>query len=374
MWHLLVLVSLAVSIVRADVLEELKEKKELLFDRRNIAIVKQFLPNEIYNSLADSDDIIRVYSELSLPLLSKEVKPFDGNLSDKSNLALPQGLPFNDNSPTSLYWNLQSRLWESPALKGEFSMRSFDSQKERYTVAGTYERVYPSILDNAPKLPQVFRERLRFTSPKAVQGYSWVSFRFFGEEEDYLLIASPFIKETRVLTGSNRSDSFLGGLISLEDLFLLGAKPEYVSVSIQDEETLLLPFVDAYKTEVGDECETLMLEKEQDRIQKTHPLLKWTPRKSKSIEVTIRDPFHEYGRILLFVDVELLVPTMAQVYDRNGKFKKFIILGNQISNRVFPVLMSVVSPETFEHFVFKSLSRCKSISLEIFDPRNQLAN
>jgi hypothetical protein len=302
------------------------------------------------------------------------VKPFEGNLSDKSNLALPRGLPFNDNSPNSLYWNLQSRLWESPALKGEFLIRSFDSQKERYTVAGTYERVYPSLLDNAPKLPQVFRERLRFTSPKVIQGYSWLSFRFFGDEEDYLLIASPLIKETRILTGSNRSDSLIGGLISLEDLFLLGAKPEYVSVSIQDEENLLLPFVDAYKIEVTYECETLILNREPERIQKTHPLLKWTPRRAKSVEVTIRDPFHEYGRILLFVDAELLVPTMAQIYDRNGKFKKFIILGNQMSSRSFPVLKSVVSRETFEHFIFKSLSRCESMSLEIFDPRNQLAN
>lgn len=374
MRHLVVFILLVASIVKADILEELKEKKELLFDRRNIAVVKQFLPNEIYNSLADSDDVIRVYSELPLPLLSKEVKSFEGNLSDKSNLALPRGLPFNDNSPNSLYWNLQSRLWESPALKGEFLIRSFDSQKERYTVAGTYERVYPSLLDNAPKLPQVFRERLRFTSPKVIQGYSWLSFRFFGDEEDYLLIASPLIKETRILTGSNRSDSLIGGLISLEDLFLLGAKPEYVSVSIQDEENLLLPFVDAYKIEVTYECETLILNKEPERIQKTHPLLKWTPRRAKSVEVTIRDPFHEYGRILLFVDAELLVPTMAQIYDRNGKFKKFIILGNQMSSRSFPVLKSVVSRETFEHFVFKSLSRCESMSLEIFDPRNQLAN
>ena len=174
-----------------------------------------------------------------------------------------------------------------------------------------------------------------------------------------------------MITGSNRSDSLIGGLISLDDFFLLGPKPEYVTVSVIEEEIKLLPFVDSFLVE-SKECESVSLEKEPERIQKTHPLLKWVPRTAKTVEVTIRDPFHEYGRMMLFVDSKLLVPTMAQVYDRNGNFRKFIILGNQFTESVFPVLLNVITKDLFEHLVFMNLNRCKELPLEIFDPRNQI--
>lgn len=359
------------TFLNADILEELNEKKELIFDRRNIAKVKQLLPTELYQILIDSEDVLIVNSTLMMPELKNDPTPFEGSLSEKTRTSLPAGLPFGDESPSSLYWNLQSRLWASAALKGDFILKSFDSEKERYLAKGTYERVYPSLLSAPPKLPQIFRERVRFTAPKAVEGYSWVSFRFFGDEEDYLLIASPLIKETRVLAGSNRSDSLIGGLISLDDFFLLGPKPEYVTVSLIEEEIKLLPFVDSYIVE-SKECESVSLEKEPERIQKTNPLLKWIPRTTKTVEVTIRDPFHEYGRIMLFVDSKLLVPTMAQVYDRNGNFRKLLILGNQIASTAFPVILNVVTKDIFEHLIFSSLSRCKELPLEIFDPRNQI--
>lgn len=371
----LLIIFICVTCVRSDILEELSDKKELLFDRRNIAKVKQLLPYELYQLLIDSEDVIKVFASIALPEFKKDITPFEGDLSDISRTSLPKGFPFslNDESPISFYWNLQSRLWESAAIKGDFILRSFDNQREIYTLRGSYERVYPSLLPLPPKLPQIFRERIRFNSPKAVDGYSWVSFRFFGDEEDYLLVASPLIKETRVLTGSNRSDSLIGGLISLEDLFLLGSKSEYINVSFIEEQTMLLPFVDSYSIESG-ECESAKINDESDRIQRTNPLMKWTPRRTKSIEVTVRDPFHEYGRIMLFVDSELLVPTMAQVYDRNGNFKKVMILGNQITSTVFPVILNVISKDNFEYLTFTSFSRCQDLPLDIFDPRNQLSS
>lgn len=378
-----------------EALERLKEAKEVLIDSKNIKLYRSLMLSELVPFVINGGDELLAKSSFYIPAipLPKESLISDASeLSNPKRLELPKSFPFavqteakTTEFPLQLLWNSQALLWKSPLWFGDYSMQKVRSSKSEQIVRGMWKRVYPATLPEPPKISQLFRERIEVLDPKSLNHYAWLTFRFFGrEEEDYVMIHSPAINQSRQLTGSNRSDPFLPGLFSVDDLFGWSGKIEWVDPTFQGETTLLLPFIDSEAVRfIGKgTCTTATLIETQQasRIQYIPSILTWTPRKVWEIELSQREPFASYGRTVLYIDTELLLPVLRVVYDRGGKFLKATILSSTIqeadkSPKIFPLSLTLLSADgqLSEQMLFEELSQCSTfpdgMSLGDFDPR-----
>lgn len=378
-----------------EALERLKEAKEVLIDSKNIKQFRSLLLPELLPYIMDGGDVLSAKSSFNIPPipLPKENAILESaELSNPSRIELPKALPFAVQTdtktaefPVQLLWNAQALMWKNPVWFGDYSMQRVKNSKSDQIVRGVWKRVYPATLPEPPKIPQLFRERIEVLDPKSLNHYSWLTFRFFGrEEEDYVMIYSPIINQSRQLTGSNRSDPFLPGLFSVDDLFGWSGKIEWVDPTFQGETTMLLPYIDeksvSFKERGSCNSATLLSRQVADRMQFIPSIFTWTPRKVWEIELTQREPFASYGRTVLYIDTELLLPVLRVVYDRGGKFLKVTILTSVVQNneknpQIFPISLTMLSADgqLSEQLMFEELSQCsefpEGMSLGEFDPR-----
>lgn len=378
-----------------EALERLKDAKEVLIDSKNIKQFRSLLLPELLPFIIEGGDVLSAKSSLSIPQipLPKENTIVESSeLSDPSRIELPKTLPFavqtdtkTPEFPVQLLWNAQALMWKNPLWFGDYAMQRVKNSKSDQIVRGVWKRVYPATLPEPPKIPQLFRERIEVLDPKSLDHYAWLTFRFFGrEEEDYVMLHSPIINQSRQLTGSNRSDPFLPGLFSVDDLFGWSGKIEWVDPTFQGETTMLLPFIEessvSFNAKGRCSSATFLPRQIAVRVQFIPSILSWTPRKVWKIELSQREPFASYGRTVLFIDSELLVPVLRVVYDRGGKFLKVTILSSVVQNKsndplIFPLSLTMLSADgqLSEQFMFEELSQCsefpEGMSLGEFDPR-----
>lgn len=304
-----------------------------------------------------------------------------------------------------LLWNIQSNFWRNPIISGDFSLISIRGDIVGKELGGSFERVYPTRLPEGGKSAQFFREKLIFKSPSSINTLAWLTFRFLGAEEDMLWIYSPAIRKERQLTGSNRSDPVVSASLSLDDLLGWSGKPELVDPTITGEGTYFAPFSSAspivLKGEISSPCISLKPDDETSEgrfgswnFQSTKfPYSpKWipssgvyVPRDMWIVELTQRDPYSRYGRQLLYVDKELMIPYFKAVYDRTGKLMKLVISyfgywGKESEGNYSPyspyALIKDDDRAIVDLFEFTTLSFCKSFpegkALTDFDPRKLL--
>ncbi|MCB0311205.1 MAG: outer membrane lipoprotein-sorting protein [Bdellovibrionales bacterium] len=407
-------------------LTEVEVQSEVHIDRANALEFQSKLPAELYpmvragqfefvaaKSLSYSwlhDDQWRVNSgslNLDLPLSFSSFPP---------NLIFPRGFLFGaaekvlqDQEPerraSKILWNIVSHFWSQRGIRANFRLMGPDQSENRHEFRGQLARVYPHSLSASDKTSQVFRELIRFESPSFLKDLSWLTFRFFGDEEDVLWVYSPAIRAVRELTGSNRSDAMVRSVVSPDDFLVWSGKPELVEAVFDQEALLFAPYVSTklltWKPTEGD-CATFTL-KEQIPQLAEHGLWnfensRWphaagwlpsaaffVPRQLLRLELAPKDPYSLYGRQIIYVDKEAILPVYKFVYNRAGKLWKtvmgsfvFLASPDRKERVAFPAFNIVVDHTSSQTFVieFDSTSYCSSsvAGLEIgsFDPKQLL--
>lgn len=244
-------------------------------------------------------------------------------------------------------WNAESVWWSQRIIESHFELVSISNQKVDRKFAGEFIRVYRPGFGESAVTNQLFRESLRFSSPSVIAPLSFVTFRSLGDEEDSVWMYSPAVKQARQLTGSNRADSILHTLAGLDDFFLWSGKIENIAPTSGKTLRALIPFASLEEAElvqdnVDQQCfavsegsTPLIKEGEEvdySEIDGTLNLatrvalpygVTFVPREVWRLELNPRDPFAAHGRIVLYIDAQLMIPVAKVVYDRAGKINKY---------------------------------------------------
>ena len=233
--------------------------------------------------------------------------------------------------------------WSKPLSRYQFNIKVLQDEDVVRELQGEIERLYNWRLVVEDKSSQFFREVVTLKKPAILENYTWLTYRFFGQEEDMVWVYSPAIKNSRELTGSNRSDEY-AGVVALDDFFLWSGKLENVEGSDIKEVEILTPFATntlaSLQTNDGS-CysikDTFSFSELQTRwnygSRKYAQGASWLPtdavytlRKSYKIDLFSKDPFSQYGRQTLYADAESMLPVYKFVYDRSGKLWKTLIM------------------------------------------------
>jgi hypothetical protein len=411
----------------ATALESLPEvsddSKTLLVTKRNVASVRQLVAPELL-SFIESGRLV-MPSARKLPYLwryhdrweRRSGKPWgvlkkDGSIDrpDKLDAGFPFGRHLlKDESITApsagkLLWNMYSTFWSQGDFEADFDLitvRDDDRATDEISssFAGRLTRSFPSIFSGNKGNGILFREKIRFVDPPAANWFSWLTFRFSGVREDMVWVYSPAIEKVREITDSNRSDSFFQSVFAPDDFFSWSAKPENVSMTSSLPKTYLMPFP-SLRLGVLDKwtepCQTLNLVGENEfnenalrwNIESRRFFegdawvpsnTVWVPRKVVVLELIPKDPYSEYGRQKLYIDLESYLPLLKVVYDKAGEFSKLVIstYGSKISksrkNRmIYPYYTVAVGDAAVSMMRFHSVKYCRKEGAEIdysgFDP------
>ncbi len=287
-------------------------------------------------------------------------------------------------------WSWNSILWSQGILSFDFRLLFLNSDKKEREASASFLRIYPSAIDAADKTGQLFRERLRFTSPPAIEKLTFLSFRFVDSPEDTLWLYSPALQKTRELTSSNRGDSILGSGFSMEDLLLFSGKVESMEGHFDKKVLGLVPFVDLNSANLNfleNGCKAV-----KERGNLSFP--RWNfesrrfeqgagwiptaavfvPRELLRIELNSSDPFSLYGRQVIYFDSEMMVPVYKIVFDRVGNLWKILIAGYGLASsedgkQSYPYQGFIVADDLKEDRAYilesKNITSCKSYSKEI---------
>ena len=300
-----------------------------------------------------------------------------------------------------ILWNVKARQWSLPVVEQEFSLLWIEDSALSMSVSGKWTRIYPRVAIPGDKSIQVFRDRISITSPSILEGFSWLTFRFFGKEEDMLWLSSPALQKTRQLTGSNRSDAILSSSVSPDDFLGWSGKLEQNDAILNSESTTLVPFPDSSAMPIkvaGNGCFSLSDESsdkranwnfESRRFQQAFPWWPtkavFVPRKVYRLELIPKDPFSLYGRQIIYIDKELFIPYYKFVFDRAGYLWKSILSAyqpamsvNQSERALFNryVIVEDRRKRTANILDFSRQAYCDSlppkIKMEDFDPQKLL--
>ena len=246
--------------------------------------------------------------------------------------------------PWRILWNSQAVLWSQVGWDLEFDLGWYRRGRDPVRVRGHHHRLYPGLMTEGGSR-QLFRERIEYTLPEGIAGLAWLTFRFFGDEEDSLWLYSPAIRKVRQLTGSNRSDSMLRSGVSPDDLLLWSGKVELVEPRLDKIVEAFVPFPElnvtgALETKSGcfavqpEEYVDLLPAKRGSQMARAAEAeaqlwlsgrFVFVPRTMWRLELAAKDPYSLYGRQVLYVDRASMLPVYKFVYDRSGHLWKTVI-------------------------------------------------
>lgn len=403
----------------ASLEQELKELE--LVHAGNVEQYKAFFLSELYDLVKAAHFQVKIVKELGKDW--KPLPPGEKELSERVVLELaadnsikqlpallPKGPLFDQEASAlveaevgaRLLWNLHSLLWSQKIIKADFVLIDLATTAVRQFKA-RLRRVYPRAVSAADQTAQLWREKLSLLSPAAARGHTWLTFRFFGEDDDLLWVFSPAISKTRQLSGANRSDGFVGSAISPDDFFTWSGRPEGVRVVSVRSQKLLFPFLDSAGRSAskvsGCRIYNLALKPPAlnfsvasfDRSEMVQPLAELLAgfpallREVQVVELSQVDPYSLYGRQLLYIDRDTNLPLAKTVFDRAGRPWKSVITVWGVGVRTgtlsdyFPAVTLVFDrvASTWLIAQFESVSYCSSYDQESelakFDP-SQLNN
>jgi len=338
---------------------------------------------------------------LSTP--SDDSHSIDQTGSIKNRSLLGDGYPFKATNPIEALWNMESHRWRFAFSSVKYELFNFDSALEPSEFTGKVERVYPRRISS--QLPdQLFRERTSLSLPGTLDPLLYLSFRLFGDHEDFLWIRSPALKQNRRATPSNRGDAIFNTSISLDDFFGFSSKVERFDFSELTDREVLLAFskrtasqltkIDSLCYGIGDdELQPSLFEEGMhwNFLSRNKPgspgwspgRIVFIPRQALRFELTPRDPFAAYGRQVLYLDAETHVPALKFIYSRSGELSKSIISAfgvaeakDQESRHIFwdysiafnHTESKVTIIDTFEHRYCEVPEDKAQELLKIFDP------
>ena len=336
------------------------------------------------------------------PLAARFRTDDSGNLSIGSeNGAAVSGFPFGRAAQVNrepdpvlrarkILWNAEFAQALSKDLLLGFDLEWFNSQMILRKSSGTFYRESylkpftaalpagafdPELSSAGPESgpkPLLRREYLHLNTPPVVLGYSAVTWRFLDSTEDLLWLFSPVLGRSRQVMSSNRSDPLLGGLLTLDDLFVFSPKIQTMHASVVEEKTLLVPFsalapLPLQKEPMLDTPSSVSsssgasssagaaAEKSAENVLSMHGAQRrkdgqpvsvlwnadigsypqssawipstvvFVPRRVWIVEVSPKDPYYTTGRAVVVVDQELMLPVYKVVYDCGGSYSKMVI-------------------------------------------------
>lgn len=225
------------------------------------------------------------------------------------------------------------------------------------------------------------RDVLQLVSPPVVFGYATIGWRYRGTDDDALWMYSPVIERRRQLLDSNRSDSLLGGALTLDDLFVWSGKIQGVDARVVEDKVLLVPFpalspyalveesisrkLPSIPNELSSspvptiepKVQAVDVQVEYEKIRAVNGLfegsdqkpetmlwnfankkflnfapwlpteVRFVPRRVWILELSPKDPFYQAGRQILVVDQESMLPVYKVVYNRHGGYQRTIVGG-----------------------------------------------
>lgn len=300
-----------------------------------------------------------------------------------------------------ILWNIYS-VWAAEHVFGsQFEFHWFkDAAKPFRTLRGEFDRIYPLALPDSKQLTQLFRELIRFTAPAFLNDLAWLTFRFVGSDEDILWVYSPAVQKLRQLTAANRSDPILRSAVSPEDFLVWSGKPELADARAEPPATMLAPFLRAEAPAVSSDKTCVFVDRAAAVSNRT--TVRWNfessrylhgagwvpstsiliPRSMWRIELVSQDPFSLYGRQILYVDTELMLPIYKVVYNRSGQLWKTVIgsyglagVQGSSAKSPYPAYTVVIDHLKNEAFVidFSRITMCAEptppLTLADFDPK-----
>jgi len=360
-----------------------------VINSHNVASYKNVIVPELYSSVRGGNIEMNAASKLEF---IPEPNPLFASLRDPKEF------------PNEFLDGVSKALGAERVLSVEFSLTALHDNKLGRELQGTLFRIYPLAINPQDKTGQVFREKARVFAPKALSGFSWLTFRFQGIEEDVHFVYSPALKKSRQLTGSNRADGILTTSFSLDDIFTWTGKRELVDGELVSRGTYLIPFGEV-SVLAGNESEETCVEFESAPSNADYKggLSKWNitsrkfpqaagwiptssvfvPRELVRIELESRDPYSVYGRQILYIDFETLLPVYKFVFDRSGHPWKTVMTGygwlkspndkdKQIPIPMFTIVDDALKGDSYI-FDISRFRACKnipeSLQSESFDPK-----
>jgi len=236
-----------------------------------------------------------------------------------------------------IIWNLISHWWSNKLIEADFELLHPIERSADIVFHGNLSRVYPKLLDANDKTIQIFREKIIFNTPSFLSGMSWLTFRFLGADEDVYWVYSPLLKAERELTGSNRADPLAKSSFSPDDIFVWSGKAELVDANFDSEQRRLAIFSSLNQEELYSAGACVGLVRNEHDLEGGHQAWNYqsakfpngaawlpssavfVPRDMLRVELVSKDPFSLYGRQVLYVDKESMLPYYKIVFDRAGR-------------------------------------------------------
>lgn len=329
----------------------------------------------------ESGELSAFPSRVSMPFFS------DQSLASSGGNKREQGY--------KVLWNSAATLWSRTAFTQRASLVLFPSDDSsgkqlELTVGRLYSAALGATVGSAKVL---FRERISFQAPEVLKGLSWLTFRFVGQEADYLWASSALIRKVRQLTGSNRSDEIFSGAFSPDSLFVWSGKVEAVVPVAVARRTLLVPFdPEPFAAVQGRaaSCTTadfgkraLVLNRDSHRFPQ-HPGwiptgVRFVPRGVWQVDFTSRDPFSLDVMQRVFVDERTQLPAYRMSWGQDGRLRHvtmgvigFVQNGAQVQPWLVAQLIRNGPAGTHATIAAQSLEQCAEavpgLSPDEFDP------
>ena len=200
----------------------------------------------------------------------------------------------------------------------------------------------PSTKENANKQNVERHTILQITAPFDIAGTNILLWRYRDARPDSTFAYVPAIRRIRRMSPSNRSDSYVGSDLCVDDAWTFDGKVSAFTWKLLGKKEGLLPFV--YKTvqPLSNEGVVWTTTKRTPRLEMNFdtkgaqnapwfpsektPLV-WVKRPVYVLELTATDPYYNYGRQQLWVDAgNSLITVFKVIYDRADAYWKNVWL------------------------------------------------
>ena len=172
------------------------------------------------------------------------------------------------------------------------------------------------------------------TKPYDVAGFALLLWRYRDDRQDLNLAYLPAIRRVRRMSPANRSDSFVGSDFCIDDPYGYDGKITAFTWKFIRTQEALLPFVSPDPVRVAKNSQGEWTTYAEKGIVYGHqkegwqgaawaPVsLLWVKRPVYVLEAVSKDPYYNYGKMEIWVDVESCGIVYKVIYDRAGAYWK----------------------------------------------------
>lgn len=183
---------------------------------------------------------------------------------------------------------------------------------------------------------------LSVRTPRDVRGTSVMLWRYKGEQQDSNFAYLPAIRRVRRTSPANRSDSFVGSDVCVDDAWGYDGKINAFDWKLVRVQEALVPYKSPnpellvrgerqeWRTTRDVKPSVYGYQEEGSQLAPWAPAnFIWVKRPVWVIQSTPRDPYYNYGSIQFWYDPELYFPKYGVIFDRAGGYWKTFLVGHQ---------------------------------------------